>query len=341
MISPSRHVARYCILGFVTLILFTGRSSADFQSVTTNLGILKELTLRSLGAALDSLSIEPGGEIYIRSGAYHETNWLVAESMAELLQQRGWKPVILDMGSPSAPAAGPAHDPAASEEGGAPVEEATDGETTDEGGVNLDDEEGSDATDGGTDGVDEFGEMTSEEDGAEGALIEEGGDSGLEEDLTAGETSETPEPETRTGRKIKTSEEAPTPQATPLQPLLIPAREIKGEVLQFRVLDMGITYPSSRRAMILLGPRNITRLGSAHLRITHLEEPSGIIKGVVDTEQHTVDQFPGRWQPYVEGSKYPFARPVIQPAVWGQLVEPVAVVAIVSGLVYLFYANQN
>jgi hypothetical protein len=120
-----------------------------------------------------------------------------------------------------------------------------------------------------------------------------------------------------------------------------PAREVVGDVIQYRVLDLGVTYPSSSRSMILLGPKNITRLGSAHLRIVHMEEPSGTIKGVVDAEQHIVDQFPGKWRPYVEGTKYPFSSPELQPAVWGQMVEPIAVVAIVSSLVYLFYANQN
>jgi hypothetical protein len=44
---------------------------------------------------------------------------------------------------------------------------------------------------------------------------------------------------------------------------------------------------------------------------------------------------------FAEGASYPFQKPDVPPSRLSRLVEPIAVVGIISSLIYLFYQNQN
>lgn len=326
------------------LFIATSASGGSDAPIPTNLSLLKSMTEEALTEILDSLDLPSGKPIYVEAAAHHETNWLVAESLASLLRKRGMSPILLEEGStggaaPQQPAgAAPAGEEKPSESGGdddsppgVTGEENEDhfaGEENDEFGndqadqeENLDDEVGSEEDDFGNDEDDEFGE-----------------ERGEDEDEPSPGQSFRPDPSLLPERP-----QLPPATTTPSPPSATPRRkiEVEGDVLRFRVVELGVVYPKSKRALLLLGPKSITRFTGAHLRVTHVTEPDGTVQGVANSEHHLIDRFPGSVRAYVEGADYPFTRPEIQPAPWGKLVEPAAVLGIVSGLVYLFYANQN
>jgi hypothetical protein len=336
------------------VFLAAARVPAENIPVPTNLSLLKSLAEEALTDILDSLDVRSDAPIYVQAAAHHETNWLVAESLADLLRKRGLRPIILEDGSAGAVAAAQQQeDETGGDAGGdSSGDEAGSGETpeTDDvqedpidedsedngfGDDNEDDEGNEDGEDNGDDSndEDEFGEGEDdddpfgEEDDAEAGAGEESG-----ETSPGGVTR--PEPLTPE-REVETAPSTPT-SAPPRK-----RARLDGDVLRFRVLELGVTYPKSKRALLLLGPKSITRLTGAHLRVTHVKEPDGAVRGVADSERHSIDRFPGSVRAYVEGADYPFTRPEMKPAPWGKLVEPAVVLGIVTGLVYLFYANQS
>jgi hypothetical protein len=297
------------------------------RGIDTNLALLRRLLQSALTQALDSLSLPRNRPVYIQPAGFHETNWLVAESLAQLLRQRGYRPVLLEESAASAAEAETGQPPAVEE--AAPEEEPE---------VTIPLEPVSDLED--TTGVEVEGP-------------EEEGWTDEEEDFLAEETTETemesaPEDTTapRSGPAVRWSpseEEEAARVREPRVPAKRPAAgsQIRGDVLRFRVVELGVTYPSARRSLLFVGPQTITRLAGAHIRLTHLREPEGEVQGVGFGEAHVVDRFPGSLRPFVEGPQYPFTRPETRPPGWSRLVEPAVVVAIVSALVYLFYANQS
>jgi hypothetical protein len=344
------NLRRAALLACLGILLAGARVPAEDIPVPTNLSLLKSLTRQALTDILDSLDVRSDEPIYVQAAAHHETNWLVAESLADLLRRRGFRPVILEDGSAGMiPATQPQEDQTVEDpEKDASGDEEESGEVEEGDGVEddpfdednegdgfgdeeEDDEDGEDDEDDLND-EDEFGEGEDDED-----ILGDGDDAG-DAEPAVGEDSEGTSP------GGVTRPEPLTPEAAPATPTPAPQRKkarLDGDVLRFRVLELGVTYPKSKRALLLLGPKSITRLTGAHLRVTHVSEPEGAVRGVADSERHSIDRFPGSVRAYVEGANYPFTRPEMKPAPWGKLVEPAVVLGIVSGLVYLFYANQS
>lgn len=331
---------------------------AGESAIPTNLGLLKSVAQTTLESILDSLAIRPGERVYVQPAAQHETNWLVAESLADLLRQRGAKPIVLGLGvSSSSPETAPAGAQGASANGSAAAGEEEDVSATDEGANeasidededSFDDEEDGDDEDQDGDGLD----GDEEEDGLFGDEADENADDdngnkagpdGEEEEPVGGNGAVRPQGARRQprGEEQAQDQKEAKPAPPPIVQPTAPAEPIEGEVLRFRVLELGVTYPGSKRSLLLLGPRSITRLTGAHLRVTRVEEPAGTILGVADGDHHVIDRFPGSIRAYIEGAEYPFTRPEMQPGSLGKLVEPAVVLGIVAGLVFLFYANQN
>jgi hypothetical protein len=339
---------RAALLACFGILLAGARAPAEDIPVPTNLSLLKSLAEQALTDILDSLDVQSNEPIYVQAAAHHETNWLVAESLADLLRRRGLRPIILEDGSAGTVVAAQQQEDQTGEdeEDDAPGDEVESGEAdgtdgADEGPFDEDNEDdgfGNDEEDdeGDSNDEDEFGEGEDDED-----TFGEG-DDGDDAEPRAGEESEATSPGGVTRPEPLTPE--PEDETAPATPPPAPQRrkvKLDGDVLRFRVLELGVTYPKSKRALLLLGPKSITRLTGAHLRVTHVREPEGAVRGVADSERHSIDRFPGSVRAYVEGADYPFARPEMKPAPWGKLVEPAVVLGIVTGLVYLFYANQS
>lgn len=350
------NLRRAALLACFVILLAGARAPAEDIPVPTNLSLLKSLTEQALTDILDSLDVQSNEPIYVQAAAHHETNWLVAESLADLLRRRGLRPIILEDGSAGMVVAAQQQEDQTGEdaEDDAPGDEDESGEAEGtEGGDEGDDEddgfgddEESEDDDGlGNDEEDEEGDSSDEDEFGEGEDDEDmfgEGDDGDDAEPGAGEESEGTSPGGVTRPEPLTPE--PEDEAAPATPPPAPQRRkvsLDGDVLRFRVLELGVTYPKSKRALLLLGPKSITRLTGAHLRVTHVREPEGAVRGVADSERHSIDRFPGSVRAYVEGADYPFARPEMKPAPWGKLVEPAVVLGIVTGLVYLFYANQS
>jgi hypothetical protein len=98
--------------------------------------------------------------------------------------------------------------------------------------------------------------------------------------------------------------------------------------LEYRIVDISMMYSGGGRKL-LVGSRNIDRVmeASVHARLL-----GGGTRA---------DRIPGSALRDVEASGYPCEPPSLDAGGLGRLVEPAVVTAIVAGLVYLFYTNQN
>jgi hypothetical protein len=114
----------------------------------------------------------------------------------------------------------------------------------------------------------------------------------------------------------------------------------QGEVLSFRVVECGISYPWAKRSL-LIGPRRFGRMACVRVRASRVTEPGHVVGGVASSDQVHLDSFPGWARSMLEGQEFPFPiqEPVGTPA--RAILEPVVVAGIVAGLVYLFYENQK
>ncbi|MDM7916674.1 MAG: hypothetical protein QUU85_15630, partial [Candidatus Eisenbacteria bacterium] len=126
--------------------------------------------------------------------------------------------------------------------------------------------------------------------------------------------------------------------AQPAQPVVVYP---EGPVIEFKVLEFGVDYPTFRRRFLLFGDATVHRIGGVYITASRIDGPEGKILDVASGQSHFEDRLSGRSRMLAEGANYPFAKPEVPPLRLGRYVEPLAVVAIVSSLVYLFYQNQN
>jgi hypothetical protein len=113
-----------------------------------------------------------------------------------------------------------------------------------------------------------------------------------------------------------------------------------GEVLTFRVVECGVTYPWVKRSL-LVGPQRYGRIAAVRVWGAHLTEPGPVVQATARGERVHIDSFPGWARPLVEGQGYPFPLQVPTGSSLKSVVEPVVVAGVVAGLVYLFYQNQK
>ena len=112
-------------------------------------------------------------------------------------------------------------------------------------------------------------------------------------------------------------------------------------VLEYRILEFGVTYPILKRRFLLFGDASVRRLGGLYITASRIQGPDGTILKVAKAQSHQEDYLSSRARVRSEGASYPFTKPVVPPANVGRYFEPVAVVGIITSLVYLFYQNQN
>jgi len=123
-------------------------------------------------------------------------------------------------------------------------------------------------------------------------------------------------------------------------PSLAPPEERPEYVLRFRVVQFDLSYPKSYRTSPF-GSRKVQRRASVSL-VSHLLQ--GGRQEVVwggHGEVERIDVVPQNKLSLLEGTSFPFEEPTLETKGWGALVEPALVIAIVAGLIYLFYTNQN
>lgn len=326
-----------------------GRERDGFM---TNLAILDELTQQAVSEVLDSLSFKPGESVTIVASGGSEANEFVAQAFARTLARQGCevKLALESTAPPPAPVAPPPH-PEPKEvtpPGGSP------GDTT---GVKPAQPpaggEGSTPA-GGTGGGDGservaptgigdsllamvVGVGVGASEGASGDSL--GG--GSRPDSLGGAPAQ---PAVGEGSGTGTSkEESPVAPATPASPIPAPTWKLypEGTVLEFRVLEFGVNYPTVKRRFAFFGGTSVRRLAGVYIEASRIEGPEGRIIDVATGQSHSHDQLSPRARILAEGANYPFTKPVIPPTNLSRLIEPILVVGIVSGLVYLFYQNQK
>jgi hypothetical protein len=111
-------------------------------------------------------------------------------------------------------------------------------------------------------------------------------------------------------------------------------------IFEYRILDLALHYSGGQRRM-LVGSRHVDRDALAAVRARLLDGATREILWIGSGDARTDDRISGGQMRKVEASAYPCAAPVLTPAGLGKFVEPAVVTAIVAGLVYLFYTNQN
>jgi len=105
-------------------------------------------------------------------------------------------------------------------------------------------------------------------------------------------------------------------------------------------VQFDLSYPKSYRTSPF-GSRKVQRRASVSL-VSHLLQ--GGRQEVVwggHGEVERIDVVPQNKLSLLEGTSFPFEEPTLKTKGWGALVEPALVIAIVAGLIYLFYTNQN
>jgi len=294
-----------------------GEPSADRPLVfDTNLGLIQRATEEAIERALAGMKLPPGSEIQLFPVLKIDGDWFVEDRIAAYLSNKGYKVYLIE--KRKAKAKGPT------------VAGDTDGD----------------------------GEMSIEE-----AI--KASNAGNPSTPTASDTSGAatdttdlppmlpppPNPETQNDQPVPAAPApGPTgknPNATPgvpaanLPPVLNEFPEdIEGLVLSFRVVEFGVTYHDQWRQGFL-GQRVVERLAAVDLNCRLVSGDEKNILWVGNGRSERLDIVPKSKLDLLEGRAYPFSRPSLPPQSLSRIVEPVLVLGIVAGLVFLFYSNQN
>ena len=330
--NPGWRVTAAMLLGSLALLPAACPTMAT-TPIQDHLSVIQQLGEGMASELLDELAFPAGTVVYLVPETPHTANWFVGGILARALCERGYR--VVDGGltigsdavvSPSLPADSATTEPL--EPLGTQREEERRGD------------EWADDTEAGEAGL---GDGDSE-------LLEEGSaedDEQDDEQEVEGLDQETGEeqpparrfqgPQQRAGETQGAG--APSDGRPPAQPFKLQLPEC-GEVLAFRLVDFGVSYPWCKRKW-LIGPRQYGRLASVRVSARRLVQPGQVVEAVAQSARVQIDEFPGKMRSYLEGNEYPFAIPEPEHKSMERIIEPVFVGAIVAGLVYLFYQNQK
>jgi len=110
--------------------------------------------------------------------------------------------------------------------------------------------------------------------------------------------------------------------------------------LEYRIVDLSMAYSGGGRKLVV-GSRTIDRVMEASVHARLLDGTTREILWVGSGDAREMDRIPGSALRDVEAGGYPCDPPALGSGGLGRFVEPAVVTAIVAGLVYLFYTNQN
>ncbi len=336
------------LAGLLTLLGFPAMAApVPENGFLTNLALLDRLTREAVQILVDSLDVRPGETITLVPATGHEGNEFIADALARDLARRGItvRMALVEAPAPERPAEPPPggnagggaqnqHQNHQNEQGEPPPgfpQDTPSGGGADTTAAKPDTtvfgsalgSNGSNGSNGSTGSIGAKGTNTGGGD-ASGSAKGETEASGQQPAGAPAVPPSTPE----TPR-----EERPRPPSVRAYP--------DGLVLEYRILEFGVTYPALKRRYLLFGGASVRRLGGVYLQASRIQGPAGTVQDVANGQSHWEDRLTPRSRTLAEGSSYPFMKPSIPPANVGRYIEPVAVLGIVTSLVYLFYQNQH
>ncbi|MBN1885935.1 MAG: hypothetical protein JW876_10490 [Candidatus Krumholzibacteriota bacterium] len=108
----------------------------------------------------------------------------------------------------------------------------------------------------------------------------------------------------------------------------------------YQIINLSLDYPEIGRQYVV-GAKKVERLAEVGVFAQLADMASGDILWVGDTQKRYGDTIPYAYLKRVEDEAHGFTAPERNEIRWGRLVEPVIVTGIVTGLVYLFFSNQQ
>ena len=296
----------------------TGATLADTPLVfDTNLGLIQRATEEAIERALEGLRLPPGSEIQLFGVLKLDGDWFVEDRIANYLSGKGYKVYLIE--KPKAKTPGTALEGDLDGDGVISIPEATALSTP--GGRPA-------ATNADT--ASALGNLGSAVDSVVSAPPSNpvtSNDEARAASNPTGPTSKNPN--------------AAGPPAGSLTPVLNEFPEgVEGLVLSFRVVEFGVTYHDQWRQGFL-GQRVVERLAAVDLNCRLVSGDEKNIIWVGNGRSERLDIVPKSKLDLLEGRSYPFIKPALPPQSLSRIVEPVLVLGIVAGLVFLFYSNQN
>lgn len=114
-----------------------------------------------------------------------------------------------------------------------------------------------------------------------------------------------------------------------------------GPVLEFEVVDLGVSYVGSHRRM-LVGGEKVEREARARIFARVVDPKTRMILWADQASARTRDEVDGDALASLEERNPPdYAKATRPPSRWNKLVEPIVVSSIVVGLILLFFLNQD
>jgi len=109
-------------------------------------------------------------------------------------------------------------------------------------------------------------------------------------------------------------------------------------LLEYQLATARVTYLGLRG--MLPGRTKVERQATVQASLTLRDPHGGQVVWVGPVDGNLIDLFPRSQQQLVEDSRYPELQTPVPNRAWQSLVEPVVVVAIVAGLIALFFQNR-
>jgi hypothetical protein len=110
-------------------------------------------------------------------------------------------------------------------------------------------------------------------------------------------------------------------------------------VFRYTIAECSLTYPSTQRRSPL-GSRSVQRLAVVNVFGNVVATGRNDVVWVGRGDAKRIDTVPESKLDLLEGTTFPFTEPSLAKANLSRYVEPVLVIAIVAGLITLFYSNQ-
>jgi hypothetical protein len=337
------------VTGILSIMAAPAFAQREGDGFMTNLAVMDQLTREAVSEVLDSLTFNPGETVTIVAAGGSEGNDFVAAAFARALARRGCDVKLAMESTAPAPAQAPTPPPA---RGHAPGQETpgggSPGDTTGTppagGGTPAGTGTGTGTGTGGTGGS-QGSDLNPAGIGASSMPAGAGEGVGTSEGSAGDSLGTEAKPDTVGTPGAPPHEEHEKEEGAPPPASPVPAPTWRlypdGTVLEFRVLEFGVNYPSIKRRLILFGSASVKRLAGVYIEASRIEGPDGRIIDVAMGQSHSHDRLSSHARVLAEGANYPFAKPTIPPSNLGRLIEPILVVGIVSSLVYLFYQNQH
>ena len=321
------------VLGFLT-----PTKAADEDPFLTNLALLDDLATKAVDQILDSLGVAAGDSISVLADGYNEGNGFVADAFARSLARRGCSVRMLAgvVTTPEEAAAAPGDEEPAEPDSLSPGGDDGEEEGPEDGDDGQQDDQDQGQDDQGGDSDPGFPDQDPFPD--DSTAVSDSIAGGVDQETSGADGTESNEilEEDEDDAVADDQETPPAPQPVPTGRPYPP-----GVILEFQVLEFGVTYPEIKRRFLLFGATSIQRLGGVYVQAKQIEGPDGEILLVTSGRSHQLDRISGRSRFLAEGAGYPFAQPEVPPGRIGKLAEPMVVLGIISSLVYLFYQNQN